>query len=82
MSDGGSRSQQVSGVSNLAADLVTLLPNKLDAIAALERYQQDAQQSEDVAGYLQQLQQQEVQAVERLRQLVLHHLAQDSGAVP
>ena len=74
MSDSATSSQQVSGVSNLAADLITLLHNKLDAIAALQRYQQDAQGNQDVSSYFHELQQHE--AVERLKTLVSQELGQ------
>jgi Mg2+ and Co2+ transporter CorA len=76
MADPAASSQQVSGVSNLAADLITLLHNKLDAIAALERYQQDAQGNQDVSQYFTELQQAEAQAVQRLKALVAQQLGQ------
>ena len=69
-------SDQVRGVSDLPADLLTLRHNKLDAIAALQRYQQDTQGNQAVSEFLTQLQQQEAQAVQRLKTLVSQELGQ------
>lgn len=76
MSDPARSSEQVSGVSNVAADLVTLLHNKLDAIAALERYKQDAQGDQEISSYFDELEQAEVQAIDRLKSLVTQRLGQ------
>lgn len=76
MSDPARSSEQVSGVSNVAADLVTLLHNKLDAIAALERYKQDAQGDQEISSYFDELEQAEVQAIGRLKSLVTQRLGQ------
>ena len=60
------RAEQISGVSNIAYDLVTVLQNKLQAISALEEYKIDAQQAGDqeVLDLLGQLEQREREDVE------------------
>ena len=70
--------ERVSGVSNVAYDLVALLENKLTGIAALEEYKQDAQQAGDqeVQQLLDQLQQRQREDVDRLKRLVVQRLQQ------
>lgn len=70
------QSEQVSGVSNLGFDLLTLLHNKLEGIAALEAYKADAQGHQDVSSLLDQLQQTAVQDVQKLKPLLLKELGQ------
>ena len=41
------RSDQVSGVSNVAFDLLTILENKLQGIAAMEEYLMDCEECGD-----------------------------------
>ena len=40
-------SEQVTGVSNVAYDLISVVHNKLQAIAAMEGYKRDAESSGD-----------------------------------
>ncbi len=72
------RSEQVSGVSNVAYNLLSVLHNKLEGIAALEGYKQDAQQTGDqeVLQLFEQLQQRAAEDVGRLRSLVAQRLQQ------
>ena len=70
------QSDQVSGVSNVAYDLVTILHNKLQAISAMEIYKKDAQQSGDreVATLLEEFERRDSEDVSRLKQLVASRL--------
>ena len=70
------QSEQVSGVSNLGFDLLTLLHNKLEGIAALEAYKADAQGNQEVSSMLDQLQQTAVQDVQKLKPLLVKELGQ------
>lgn len=70
------QSAQVSGVSNLAFDLLTLLHNKLEGISALEGYKSDAQGNQEVSSLLDELQQTAVQDVGRIKPLLVKELGQ------
>ena len=63
------RSDQVSGVSNVAFDLLTILENKLQGIAAMEEYLMDCEECGDyhAKDLITDLQRREVEDVERLR---------------
>jgi hypothetical protein len=67
---------QASGVSDLAFDLLTLLQNKLQAIAAIEVYKQDARAADyhHVLDFLERCQETDRRAVEELRAMVAHQL--------
>jgi hypothetical protein len=69
--------ERVSGVPNLAYDLLAVLYNKLEGIAALEEYKQDAQAAGDqeALALLEELQQRGTEEVGRLRPLVARRLA-------
>jgi hypothetical protein len=70
------RAEQISGVSNVAYDLLTILQNKLQAISALEEYKIDAQQAGDqeVLNLLAQLEQREREDVDKLKGLTVQRL--------
>lgn len=70
------QSEQTSGVSNLGYDLLTLLHNKLEGIAALEAYKADAQGNQEVSSLLDELQQTAVQDVARIKPFVMQELGQ------
>jgi len=70
------QSEQTSGVSNVGYNLLTLLHNKLEGIAALEAYKADAQGNQEVSSLLDELQQTAVQEVARLKPLVMQELGQ------
>jgi hypothetical protein len=75
MSDQAKKSsEQVSGVSNLAFDMLTLLHNKLEGIAALEAYKADAQGNQEATALLDQLQQVAVQDVAKIKPLLVQEL--------
>ena len=67
---------RISGVSNVAYDLLTILQNKLKAIAAFEEYKLDAEQAGDheVMDLLAQLEQRECEDIDKLKRLVLKRL--------
>lgn len=68
--------EQASGVSDLTFDLVSMLHNKLEAVAAMETYKRDAK----LAGhphaleFLTECQESDRLAIRRLRALVSHEL--------
>lgn len=70
-------SQQISGVSNVAYDLMAVLTSKLEGIAAMEEYRQDAQDAGDQEAeqLFERLQQNEAQAVTQLKQMVQSRLS-------
>lgn len=62
--------ENVSGVSNVVYNLLSILNNTLEGTAAREQYQQDAQGDAEALACFEQLQQQARQDVDTLRQLV------------
>lgn len=66
--------ENVSGVSNVAYDLMSVLTNKLEGIAAMEQYKQDALGDQEVLDCFNALEQQARQDVDKLRQLVTNRL--------
>ncbi|CAA9533905.1 MAG: hypothetical protein AVDCRST_MAG49-106 [uncultured Thermomicrobiales bacterium] len=69
-------SERVTGVSNVAYNLTALFHNKLEAIAALQTYQSDAEAAGDseVQQLLQQLQQTAQSEVQQIRGLLAQRL--------
>jgi hypothetical protein len=71
--------EHATGVTNLAFDLVSLLHNKLEAVAAMEIYKRDA----ELAGYshvrefIAECQEADRKAIRHLRALVAHQLVID-----
>ncbi|HET9015915.1 MAG TPA: hypothetical protein VFN57_09980 [Thermomicrobiaceae bacterium] len=70
------QTEHVSGVSNVAYDVMALLYNKLEAVAAIEEYKLDADDAGDqeFSALLDQLEQQDSQYVDRLRRLLVQRL--------
>ncbi len=70
------QADQISGVSNVAYDLVTILQNKLKGIAAMEVYKADAERAGDreVRGLLDELERREGEDVQRLKGLLVQRL--------
>ena len=70
------RSEQVTGVSNVAYDLMAVLTNKLEGVAAMEEYKLDADTANDpeVRAAFERIEQRERQSIEGLRGLLLTHL--------
>jgi hypothetical protein len=69
-------SERVTGVSNVAYDLMTVLTNKLEGVAAMEEYKLDADASSDadVRAAFERIEQREREDIEELRGLLLTHL--------
>ena len=69
--------EHISGVSNVAYDLLAVLYNKLEAVAALGEYTQDAQAAgdEEARAMFEQLAQSEAEEIGRLRALVAQRLS-------
>ena len=67
----------ISGVSNVAYDLIAVLYNKLEAVAALGEYTQDAEAAGDdeARSVFEELAQREAQDIARLRTLVAQRLS-------
>lgn len=72
----GKQSEQATGVSNVAYDVMALLYNKLEGIAAIEDYKMDADDDGDqeFSSLLDEIEQQDSQFVERLRKLLVQRL--------
>ena len=68
--------ENVSGISNVTYDLLALLTNKLEGIAAIEQYKQDAQGDQEVLQCFEQLEKQARKDVDQLRQLTASRLGQ------
>ena len=68
--------EHITGVSNVAYDLMVVLTNKLQGIAALEEYKMDADAAGDqeVRGFLDRIEQHDRQDVEELRAFVCQRL--------
>ncbi len=68
--------EHISGVSNVAYDLIALLHNKLEAITALETYKRDAQLGgfSHVYDFFQQCQENDRRTVDHLRAMVANQL--------
>lgn len=70
------RTETISGVSNVAYDLMSVLTNKLEGIAAIEQYKQDAQGDREALQCFEQLEKRARQDVDTLRHLVVSRLGQ------
>lgn len=68
--------EDVSGISNVTYDLMATLTAKLEGIAAMEEYIDDAKEegADDVRALFEQLQQTDTQDVSRLRDLLRQYL--------
>jgi deazaflavin-dependent oxidoreductase (nitroreductase family) len=70
------RSERVTGVSNVAYDLMVVLTNKLEGVAAMEEYKLDAEAANDpaVRAVFERIEQRERQDIDELRGLLIDHL--------
>ncbi len=70
------QTDEITGVSNLTYDLMMVLTNKLQGIAAIEAYKLDAEQEGDqeAQALLEEIQRGDRQDVERLRAMVAQRL--------
>lgn len=64
-----------TGVKNVTYDVMTVLTNKLQGIAAIEQYKQDAQGDQEVLQCFEQIQQREREDVDKLKELVASRLS-------
>lgn len=73
---------KVTGVSDLAYDLMIVLSNKLEGVAAMQEYMRDADEAGDteVHGCFERLARQEREAIDELRPLLVKHLQQGGGS--
>jgi hypothetical protein len=71
--------ENATGVTNLAFDLVSMLHNKLEAVAAMETYKQDARAAgyDHVFDFISRCQEADRAAIRHLRALVSHQLVID-----
>lgn len=76
MEEAKRHAEQVSGVSNVAYDLMVTLTNKLEGIAAIEEYKLDADEAGDgeVRNLFDWLQQRMREDVDQLRELLIPRL--------
>jgi hypothetical protein len=74
--DAKRRAEQVSGVSNVAFDLMAVLTNKLEGIAAIEEYKQDCEQAGDreARETYERIEQRDQEDVRQLKNLVVQRL--------
>lgn len=70
------RSERVTGVSNVAYDLMVVLTNTLEGVAAIEEYKLDADAAgdPDVRSAFERIEQRERESIEELRGLLVGHL--------
>jgi deazaflavin-dependent oxidoreductase (nitroreductase family) len=70
------RSERVTGVSNVAYDLMVVLTNKLEGVAAMEDYKLDADAANDpeVRAAFERIEQRERECIEELRGLLMARL--------
>ena len=70
------RSERVTGVSNVAYDLMVMLTNKLEGVAAMEEYKLDADAAQDpeMRAAFERIEQRERDSIEELRRLLSAHL--------
>jgi hypothetical protein len=68
------QSERVTGISNIAYDLMVVLTNKLEGVAAMEEYKLDAANDPEVRVAFERIEQRERQSIEELRGLLLAHL--------
>lgn len=76
--------QRVSGIPNLTFDLVSLMHNKLEAVAALEVYLADAREVEhhEAIAFLEFVRNTDLSAVQTLRRLLREELDTQLEAAP
>lgn len=69
-------SEHVSGVTNVAYDLMVVLTNKLEGIAAMEEYKLDADAAHEPAirAAFERIEQRDREGIEELRGLLIDHL--------
>jgi hypothetical protein len=68
--------EEMTGISNVSYDLMSVLTNKLEGIAVMEQYKEDAQGDQDVRQVFEQIQERDRQDVDKLKELVVSRLGQ------
>jgi hypothetical protein len=68
--------ERITGVSNVAYDLMTVLTNKLQGMAAMEEYKLDAEAAGDreVARFFGRIEERDRQEIGELREMLVRHL--------
>ncbi|MDQ4044223.1 MAG: hypothetical protein M3173_02085 [Chloroflexota bacterium] len=66
--------ENITGISNVTYNLLSVLTNKLEGIAAAEVYKQDAQGDQEVLKAFEEMEERDRKDVERLRDLVASRL--------
>ena len=68
--------ERVTGISNVAYDLMAVLTNKLEGVAAMEEYKLDADAAHEpaVRAAFERIEQRERQDIDELRGLLIAHL--------
>ncbi len=69
---------QVTGVSDVAYDLMIVLTNKLEGVAAMQEYMQDAEEAgdSDARACFERLAKSDREAIDELKPLLVKHLGQ------
>ena len=74
MSDAKRQAEDATGVSNVTYNVMAVLTNKLQSIAAIEEYKRDAQGDSDVLQAFGQIQDRDRRDVEQLREIIANRL--------
>lgn len=61
---------QITGISNVTYDLISVMHNKLQAIASIEGYKLDAQSDREVLGLLERIQGRETEDLGDLKKVL------------
>lgn len=72
----GHNVEQVTGISNVAYDVMALLANKLEGLEAMEMYKEDAECAGDqeLSRFVERLQEQDRQSVDQLKGMLTKRL--------
>lgn len=66
----------ITGISNITYDVMSVMQNKLEAISAMEVYKEDAEDEGDqeLHALFNDMQERDIQDVARLKKLLIKHL--------
>lgn len=70
------QSASTTGVENVTYDVMTVLTNKLQGLAAIEQYRKDAQGDQEVMQCFDEIEKHERQDIDKLRGIVASRLSQ------
>jgi hypothetical protein len=65
---------QITGIPNVTYDLISVMHNKLQAIASIEGYKHDAQSDREVLGLLERIQGRETEDLGELKKVLGNRL--------